>query len=231
MAKKQYFLIIDTETTKTDKVFDFAAVICDRQGNVVNSCAIIVKESAEDELFYDDKIGGIWGKAYANKKKENYGKMVETGSRIIASVNAINRWLEKANAKYNPTLTAYNIAFDQGKCLNTGIDLSIFANRFCLWHLACAVYAKTKKYRQFILDNHYIGNRTKFGNMSYKTNAEVMAHFITGNFSEEPHTALEDAQYYELPILISILKKKGYKDKIGQAYNWKDYQLKDNFTA
>jgi aryl-alcohol dehydrogenase-like predicted oxidoreductase len=59
-------------------------------------------------------------------------------------------------------------------------------------------------------DNHYFNNRTDKGNMGYKTNAEVMAHYVIGNYSEEPHTALEDAQYYELPILVSILKKKNW---------------------
>jgi hypothetical protein len=42
---------------------------------------------------------------------------------------------------------------------------------------------------------------------------------------------LEDAQFYELPILQAILKKSNYKEKIGVAYSWRDYQLKDSFTA
>ncbi len=231
MAKKQYFLIVDTETTISDKVYDFGAVICDRNGNIVKSVAVIVGESADQELFYDANAKGIWSKQYATEKKNKYNSMLQDGSRMLASVNAINRWLEKARGEFDPILTAYNVAFDRAKCANTGIDLSIFSNSFCLWHLACAVYAKTKAYRSFILENHYIGDRTKFGNMTYKTNAEVMAHYVTGNYSEEPHTALEDAQFYELPILVSILKKKNWKDKIGFAYNWKDYQLKDNFSA
>jgi hypothetical protein len=231
MAKKEYFLIVDTETTANDTVFDFGAVVCDRKGNIVQKCAIIVKEELDKDLFFDPKAEGIWSRQYANKKKAGYLEMINNGNRMVASVAAVNRWLEKVAAKYNPTITAYNFAFDREKCAKTGIDLSMFNSSFCLWHLSCSIYAKTKAYRQFILDNHYFGNRTKFGNMTYKTNAEVMAHFVTGNYSEEPHTAIEDAQYYELPILVSILKKKGWKNKIGTAYNWKDYQLKDNFKA
>ena len=174
---------------------------------------------------------GIWSKEYASQKKAKYNEMLNSGTRMAASANAVNRWLEKVNAKYNPTLTAYNIAFDRSKCANSNIDLSIFSDSFCLWHLACSVYAKTKAYKQFILANHYFNNRTDKGNMGYKTNAEVMAHFVSGNYSEEPHTALEDAQYYEMPILVSILKKKNWKEKLGYAYNWKDYQIKDNFSA
>lgn len=231
MAKKEYFLIADTETTANDTVFDFGAIVTDRKGNIVAKCSVIVKEEIDKDLFFDPKAKGIWSKEYANSKKRGYMAMIDNGSRIIASVNAINRWLEKVNAKYNPTITAYNMAFDRVKCANTGIDLSIFNNSFCLWHLACKTYAKTKAYRAFILENHYFGNRTQFGNLTYKTNAEVMAHYITGNYSEEPHTALEDAQFYELPILIAILKKRKWKENIGYAYNWKDYQMKDNFSA
>ena len=224
-------MVIDTETTSDDKVYDFAAVICDRNGKIVKSCAVIVGESADKDLFYDANAKGIWSKQYAAEKKNKYNEMLISGSRMLASVNAINRWLEKARGEFDPIITAYNIAFDRSKCANTGIDLSIFSNSFCLWHLSCAVYAKTKAYRAFILENHYFNNRTDKGNMGYKTNAEVMAHFVTGNYSEEPHTALEDAQFYEIPILVSILKKKNWKEKLGYAYNWKDYQLKDNFSA
>jgi len=231
MSKKQYFLIVDTETTANDKVYDFGAIVCDRQGNIVNSCAVIIADVKDEELFFDPKATGIWSRQYAADKKAKYNEMIVSGNRMVCSANAVNRWLEKVNAKYNPTLTAYNVAFDRSKCANTNIDLSIFANSFCLWHLAAKMFAKSKSYRQFILDNHYIGERTKFGNMTIKTNAEVMAHFIIGSFSEEPHTALEDAQYYELPILMACIKRKNWKDNIGFAYNWKDYQVKDQFKA
>jgi len=232
MAKKEYFLIVDTETTNKDTVYDFGALVCDRNGNIVAKCAIIVKEELGNELFSDptDK-SGFWSKSYASVKKANYGKMIDNGTRMVASVNAINRWLEKVNAKYNPTLTAYNIAFDQGKCANTGIDLTMFNSRFCLWHLACQIFGTKKDYKAFILANHYFGNRTKFGNMTIKTNAEVMAHYVTGSYSEEPHTAIEDAQLYEMPILIAALKKRNWKKNIGFAYNWKTFQLKDHYKA
>jgi hypothetical protein len=233
MAKKQFFLIVDTETTVSDTVYDFGALVVDRQGNIYASCAVIVAESKDLELFFDPTAarGGLWSRQYAAEKKAKYSTMLESGARMVASVNAVNRWLEKVKAKYDPMLTAYNVAFDRSKCGNTNIDLAIFTQSFCLWHLACETYAKTKAYRQFVLENHNFGARTQYGNMTYKTNAEVMAHFVTGVYSDEPHTALEDAQFYELPILVAILKKKNWKEKIGVAYNWRDYQLKDAFVA
>ena len=42
MAKKQYFCILDTETTMGDTVADFAMIICDREGNIYNQCAVLV---------------------------------------------------------------------------------------------------------------------------------------------------------------------------------------------
>jgi hypothetical protein len=230
MAKKEYFIIVDTETTITDKVFDFGAVVVDRHGNIVTKCAVIIQESASDELFYDNN-NALWSKQNANKKRNMYADMVTSGSRLVASVAAVNRWLDKVIAKYNPTLTAYNIAFDNVKCKNTGIDLSGFKSQFCLWHLSCELFAKKKAYKAFALENHYFGNRTAKGNMTIKTNAEVMAHFVTGNYSEEPHTAIEDSQYFELPILIACLKKRDWKKNCGKAYSWNDYILKNHYKA
>ena len=231
MAKKQFFLIVDTETTNDDCVYDFGAVVCDSKGVIFASCAVILAESVDKGLFVDPTAKGIWSKAYAVEKKAKYADMLASGSRMLASSNAVNRWLEKANAKYSPKLTAYNIGFDRSKCANSNIDLSIFSDSFCLWHLATEIFAKTKNYRAFVLHNHFFGNRTQFGNMTYKTNAEVMAHFLTGNEISEPHTALEDAQFFELPILMACIKKKNWKEKTGVPYNWRSFQLKDNFTA
>lgn len=230
MAKKEFFILIDTETTIKDKVFDFAALVVDRKGEIYHSVACIVNESAGEDLFYDVN-SPEWSRSNAMKKREAYAEMVNSGRRHVYSVSAINRWLEKINAKYNPALTAYNVAFDNGKCANTQIDLSIFKSQFCLWHLACEMFANKKAFMQFAMDNHYFGNRTAKGNMTIKTNAEIMAHFVTGQYNAEPHTALEDAQFFELPILVACVNKKGWKNKIGRAYNWRNYQLKDHYKA
>ena len=231
MAKKQFFMIVDTETTNDNQVFDFAAIIVDREGNIHNQCAIIVADNMEKELFSDPSGKGLWTLAYAKQKKEKYFKMLDSGQRMMASVNAINRWLEKVNAKYKPTLTAYNIGFDSTKCANTGIDLTIFESRFCLWHTAANIFAAKKQYKQFALENLYFNDKTEYGNMTIQTNAEKMAHYITGRKNDEPHTALEDAIYFELPILIAVLKKRNWKEFMGTAYNWRDYQVKDHFQA
>ena len=117
-------------------------------------------------------------------------------------------------------LIAHNISFDLDKFAKTGIDLTMFAYRkFCLWYASVEKWAFTKKYRQFILESNFFKNSTPpserypLGNLSYPTNAEVMARFIENNalLADEPHTALEDVLSYELPLLLKLVnctKKK-----------------------
>ena len=183
-----------------------------------------------EDLFYDRAASGIWSKESVNRRMEAYNARVENGSRIIASVNAINKWLALAAGKYNPMLTAYNLAFDNAKCENTGIDLSIFPNRFCLWQAAVGNICNTKKYREFVLQHHLFNSPTELGNMTFSTNAESVCGFIKGQFETEPHTALEDARDFELPILSHILNKKEWKEKV-TPYSWKAFQVKDHFKA
>ena len=129
MAKKQYFAIIDTETTINDTVADFACIIVDRNGTIYNQCAVMVKGHYDNmELFHDKTANDIWGYEGLNKRKKQYVALLDNGTRMLASVNAINKWINQAIGKYNPTLTAYNLAFDYSKCANTGIDLSVFAH-------------------------------------------------------------------------------------------------------
>lgn len=231
MPKKQFFLLVDTETTISDKVVDFGAVICDRHGNIFAQCAVLVLGVySVDSLFFNKDMPGIWSQASVRKRMEKYNSMLETGSRMLASIHAINRWLEKANAKYNPELTAYNLAFDNSKCANTGIDLNMFKNRFCLWSAAVGNICQSKAYRDFVLCNHLFNNRTDHGNMTYSTTAETVTGFLSGNMTDEPHTSIEDIIGYELPTLVHILKKRDWREKI-LAYNWKSFQLKDHYKA
>lgn len=231
MAKKQFFAILDTETTMENTVADFAIIIVDREGIIHNQCAVMVKDHyGKFELFHDKIANDIWGYSGLERRKSNYVNMLNSGKRMLASVNAINKWIDQAIGKYNPELTAYNLAFDLDKCQKTGIDLSGFKSQFCLWQASVGNICKTKKYKQFCLENHGFNSVTQQGNMTFKTNAEMVCGFINGEFKEEPHTALEDARDFELPILREILKKKGWREKI-TPYNWRDYQVKDNFTA
>jgi hypothetical protein len=231
------FLLIDTETTVKGNVADYGALVTNRKGKILASCAVLVREfyldKEENPLFHDQSADPLWGKRNLPRRYAEYDAMLADGRRMLASVAAVNRWLSQVNAKYRPTVTAYNWAFDKDKLNKSGIDVAQFDKSFCLWHAAAHKYAQTRAYRQFIIDNVAFNTPTKHGNMSYHTNAEVMAAFVLNNpdMPKEPHTAIEDARDYELPILLDILKKSRRKSDYMEApaYNWRDYQVKDWF--
>lgn len=243
MGKRDYFVVIDTETTQPvlvdgekipAKVADFGAVVVDRKGREYARCAVLVSGVYGDlPLFYSsDPSDNVFGKHTLDRRITAYNDMLKQGTRMLASVAAINRWLENVKGKYDPYLTAYNLAFDREKCANTGIDLSIFDKRFCLWYASQAKWGHSKAYRQFVLDMHEFRPPTELGNMSYRTNAETMARFVLGDptLADEPHTALEDAVFYEVPILTKLVKSAKKEEWLNPpAYNWRDYQVKDWF--
>lgn len=238
MSKKSYFLLIDTETTTDDLVADFGAVIVDRKGKQYGQCAALVRgiytDRAAHPLFHSaESSDSIWSMTRLNARYDAYERMVDSGSRMIATVNAINNWLAKASAQYQPILTAYNLAFDLQKCSNTGIDLTLFPRHFCLMHAAQTAYAKSKAYRRMVLKLHLFRNRTNYGNMTYRTDAETMARFCTGqdDLEAEPHTALEDCIFYEAPILQKLTKAKSNKWLLSEpcSHSWQEFQIRDNF--
>lgn len=231
MAKKQFWAILDTETTMENTVADLAIIIVDRNGEIHNQMAIMVKGHYDQfELFHDKKANDIWGYAGLERRKANYVDMLNSGRRMLASVNAANKWINQAIGKYNPTLTAYNLAFDLDKCEKTGIDLSGFNSKFCLWQAAIGNICNSKKYRQFVMENHLFNSVTEKGNMTFSTTAESVCGFINGEFLKEPHTALEDARDFELPILQAVIKKRDWREKM-VPYNWREFQVKDHFIA
>ena len=238
MAKKKFFLVVDTETTQTGKVADFGAVVVDKAGNIEREMGILVGDffsnKAEHPLFhiFGDK-GDVFSKATLPARYERYEQMLQNGERHLASVGAVNRWLAKVKDRYNPVMTAYNLAFDREKMSNSGIIANeLFPEQFCLWHAAVAKWGKTRAFREFVLSQHHFGNRTKHGNMTMRTNAEAMAAFITGNDGLEPHTALEDARDFERPILARLVQTTSPQVYMNPpAYNWRHWQLKDHFTA
>jgi hypothetical protein len=231
------YIVIDSETTQTRKIADFAAVVVDKKGNILAQCAILINgifnDAENHPLFFTSDKDGIWSKAGQDKRYDIYMSMLDAGTRSLASVNAINRWLEKAKAQFNPVLTAYNLPFDLGMCHETSIDMAIFDRRFCLWAASFTHWGKSKKYRQFVLNNHAFNVPTEHGNMTFKTNAETMARFVLGNpaLDNEPHTALEDILGYEKPMLDRLVKLRSTKWLLTEVspYNWRDIQVKDWF--
>jgi len=54
--------------------------------------------------------------------------------------------------------------------------------------------------------------------------------FITGSFAEEPHDALGDVLGFEIPVLVGILKRRGWRERL-KPFNYQELQLRDNFRV
>jgi len=236
--KKDYFLIIDTETTQNEMVVDFGAVVVDRKGTIHAQLGAIIKGIfGKYPLFFDSSAprSALWSSTNADKREQKYHDMVELGLRSVVSVDDINIWLESVADKFDPILTAYNLPFDVDKCRKTNIDLNMFNQRFCLWRASVAKWASTRIYRNFVVANHAFNAPTAKGNMSFKTNAEIMARFVLGDaeYPDEPHTALEDVIDYEMPILLRLVRNMKKVDYMNPdlTFDWKSVQVKDHFRS
>ena len=215
--KKHYYLIVDTETTKKQTVADFGAVVVDRQGAIVDQFgAMVLGHFGKLPLFSDPSADAdaFWSEQSAYRRAKNYDDMLESGERSISSPALINQWLSAINARYNPVLTAYNLAFDFGKCRNTRINLGIFNSRFCLMKSAKRKIGVLADYQQFCYDNNLLTAKLRKPSMT----ADAMAKFICNDLPDEPHTALEDARDYEALILAYLLTTQTRKNllELGQ---------------
>lgn len=202
---KHYYLIVDTETTKRNTVADFGAVLVSRTGIVEQFGAMVLGEFGKKPLFFDPSANdsAFWSEQSAKRRAKDYDAMLESGQRSISSPALINLWLAGINARYAPVLTAYNIAFDFGKCRNTKINLGIFAQSFCLMKAAKRKIGTLAEYHDFCFENDFLTAKLRQPSMT----ADTMAKFILGlDLQDEPHTALEDARDYENPILQRLLQ-------------------------
>lgn len=242
--RKQYFFICDTETTCKDTIADFAGIIVDKKGKIYQQIAVLVDgHYGKFKLFHDARNAEeIWTLTGLRKRNEVYKNMLNSGDRMMASPQAINKWLKLAIGTYpNLVFTAYNSKFDLGKMKKTGIhfadpNLSYeqlvhlekmgenvhgFHDYFCLMYAAQNEVKGKKDYVQHCLDRKWVTPK-----LNLRTNAECMAEYVQDRkLPSEPHTALEDVLYYELSIFEWLINKKPYQKFNQQAYNWRDWQL------
>jgi hypothetical protein len=176
--KKHYYLIVDTETTQAQTVADFGAVVVDRQGNIVEQFGVLLDgHFGNIDLFHDIHApsDSFWSTQSVYRRKKHYDKLLATGQRSICSPTLVNLWLTRIKAQYNPIVTAYNIAFDLGKCRNTGIDLGIFENSFCLMKKAQKHFVN-QDYVDFCHANGFLTAKLR----KPSTTADTMAKYILG---------------------------------------------------
>lgn len=218
-------LVLDTESTITNKVYDFAFIVYNMQTHkIVYKFACLVHDNIKDELFYN--YTGFFSKNNLKIRHENYNRLFSIGHRCISNVNYINRLLIDIHKQYKPTLTAYNLNFDIRICQNSGIDFSLYNRRFCLWHSAVYIFAERLKFVKFCFKFKYLTPK-----LNLKTNAEVLSHYVTGEKIDEPHTAYEDILMCELPILQHCIAQKRAGWKNPPPYKWQNHSINEVFKT
>jgi len=210
---KHYYLIVDTETTQQNTVADFGAVIVDRAGKIHEQFGVLLHgHFGTIPLFSSSSLPAeeFFSTQMVHRRRKHYDDMLETGQRSLCSPQLVNLFLARLLGQYDPIVTAYNLSFDFGKCANTGIDLGIFSERFCLMRAAQRSICLLPEYDAFCRDNNHL---TPTGRLS--RSADTVAKFVArdhyNSLADEPHTALEDARDYEAPILGDILKTRTRK--------------------
>ena len=216
--KKHNYLIIDTETTQNQTVADFGAVIMDRKGAIVEQFAVLLDgHFGTLPLFADTDApaDAFFSTQSRSRRVKHYEGLLANGQRSICSPTLVNIWLARILGQYKPVLTAYNISFDFGKCRNTGIDLGIFSQKFCLMKSAKNMIGTTADYVDWCKQRNLWTPKRKRVSMTADTMAKYVCRDAYNALADEPHTALEDARDYEALILLSLLKNNTQKTILG----------------
>ena len=223
MSKLKKFLLIDTETCQDGTIYDFVALVVDRHGKIYHTIVVIIYENSNKELFNNNN-SSVFSKANLISRKYSYDRMLERGERSITSINGINNWLTKVYKKYpDITHSAYNLNFDEGAMIKTGIIYKQANPRLCLWYACAHIFAKSKRYITYCNKSRLYSPK-----IIIKTSAEVMYNYLFNEFSisiQEPHTALEDC-YLERDILVKLLQQR---KKMDYVYNWRDFTVQKCF--
>ena len=111
MTKKNYMIVLDTETCNTIEQplpYDIGWVVCDRKGNIYERRSFVVAE-----VFCDMK--DVMKSAYYADKIPQYWDDIKAGTRTIASVWAIRRQLISDIKEYSTKkIGAYNMVLTKG---------------------------------------------------------------------------------------------------------------------
>ena len=192
--KKEYYLIIDTETANTIEeplCYDVGYCIADRTGKIYLQRAFVVAE-----IFLD--MPDLMKSAYYAEKIPLYWDMIKSKEKTLKSFFNIRKIIQEDMKKYNiKKVCAYNAHFDRTALNNTLRYLSKSRFRWffpwkteylCIWHMACQVLLNRSTYRKFAMQNGLI---KESGNL--QTSAEACYKYITDKVEfTESHMGLED---------------------------------------
>lgn len=201
--RKNYIILIDTETCPIDNtidgvnpnnmlVYDIGYRIIDRHNNCYVERSFVV-----DDIFF-----GEYEKmrtSYYYDKLPNYYHELAQGSIFNTSWESIVDIMREDIELYHiNTIAAHNARFDcialntTAKYLNKGYMLPYGIEWWDTLKMANSTFGKYKKYRKFCEDNNYM---TKHKTPRPRMTAECIYRYLTKdtNFIEE-HRAIYDAR-------------------------------------
>lgn len=193
MEKKDYLIVLDTETTNSLEeplCYDVGFAVVDTEGNVFERYSFVVKE-----IFFDENLMNF---AYFSDKIPQYFSDILNGKRSVKTFLEIRKILMNCIYRYNIlVISAHNAVFDR---LSLTLTLKyitkskmryFFPKRVEIWDtlkMSREVLNKSEEYKEFCVKNEYL---TKTG--CKKFTAEVVFRFLTNNVEfVESHTGLED---------------------------------------
>ena len=224
MAKKKFYLIVDTETAgnlQSPLPYDIGYKIVDRKGNVYAEKAFVV-----NEVFYGLEV--LMQSCYFADKIPSYHEQIRRGEKMAKSGFDIAREMYADIKEYGVTVVgAYNMAFDLRalnnlcKFLTQGTKENWFPKEIeefiCIWHMATQTICSKVSYIKTAIEQGWVSEK---GNI--QTSAEVVYRYITQQFNfVEEHKGLEDVEI-EVDILVKVFSMKV---KVTQSINTSCWQI------
>ena len=239
MSRKNYFIVVDTETANTIEQplpYDIGWVVCDSKGNIYERRSYVVAE-----IFLGMK--DLMESAYYAEKIPTYWDDIRSGKRIVKGMWDIRKVMMNDIKTYKiKNVGAYNMGFDKRALNNLVRYVSKSWKRwwfpfgvdyFCIWNLACNTILNRASYIRFAERNGLIS-----ASDNIITSAECAYRYITDsiNFIEN-HTGLEDVEI-EVAIMAECYRQhKKIKKEINSSC-WrvvqkkrKEMKLKEIFAA
>lgn len=218
MLKKNYYLMLDTETAGTlDKplIYDIGLAVIDRKGKIYKSYSLVIPE-----IFFGEK--NLMKSAYYAQKIPMYLDHVKQGKKTVMSFWQMKRLIEKLFTLYNiKAVVAHNASFDIKALNNTISFLSNGSEKFffnsnvevwCTLAMARSTICKQPTYIKWCKEHGYYTRR------GARATAEILYRFISGNNNFiEYHTGLQDV-LIEKDIFIRCLRQHKKMNK--KPINW-----------
>lgn len=198
--RKNYYLIVDTETANTcddnmndPLVYDIGGAVVDKKGNVYETFSFIIYD-----VFYT--MQDLMKSAYYSDKIPMYQKQIDKGERKVVTYFTAKMYIKNICDKWNiKSIIAHNMYFDYKATNQTQRYLTKSKYRYFfpygieLWDtqkMAHDTICKQKGYINWCKDNGFM---TKHKKPRPQEKAEIIYRYITGNIDFiESHTGLED---------------------------------------